>query len=292
MLTHPSSLKPVSLACLGSVLIGTSAIFVRMSELGPLSTGFYRMLFALPLLALWMGWEKKEGLTPTLFPKKELLALILAGSFFAADLALWNWSIDHTTIVNSTLFNNTAAFFVPLILWVCFREKQPLKFIIAAIICFIGCIFLVSDSVSVSFKNLWGDLVALASGVTVALYLVALQRIRNDVSTGLLMCWTGGFSMLFLAFFSYVFGESFWPLTFKDVISILGQAILVHALGQSLLAYSLGKIPASYAALILFLAPVTAAILGWAFYAETLSLIKILGMGLIMVSIIAARKRS
>jgi drug/metabolite transporter (DMT)-like permease len=290
MLSNSPLLKPILLACLGSILIGTSAIFVRLSELGPMTTGFYRMLFSLPLLAIWMGWEKREGLILSLFPIKEFLGLILAGAFFAADLALWNWAIDRTTIVNSTLFNNTAAFFVPLIMWVFFREKQSLRVIMAALACFIGCIFLIGDNFSISIKNLLGDIVALCSGVTVALYLITLKRIRDEVSTGLLMFWTGGFSVIFLAFCSHIFGEVFWPLTFKDLASVLGQAILVHALGQSLLAYSLGKIPASYAALILFLAPATAAFLGWVFYAETLSLIKILGMILIMVSIIAITK--
>jgi len=185
MLNKPSSLKPILFACLGSALIGSSAIFVRVSELGPITTGFYRMLFALPLLALWMRWEQKKGMLQNLFPAKGIIGLILAGAFFALDLALWNWSIDHTTIVNSTLFNNTAAFFVPLIMWVFFQEKQSLRFILAALTGFIGCVCLVSQSFSISFMTILGDVVALGSGIMVALYLIAIHRIRENVSTGL-----------------------------------------------------------------------------------------------------------
>lgn len=285
-------IKAILLACLGSVLIGTSAIFVRLSDLGPITTGFYRMLFALPFFALWLGREKREGILPTIFPTKGIIGLVLAGAFFAFDLALWNWSIDYTTIVNSTLFNNTAAFFVPLIMWVVFREKQSFRFIAAATTGFIGCLFLVGDSISIGFKNLLGDLVALGSGLMFALYLVSIQRIREEISTGFLMFWVGGLSFLFLGFFSYACGESFWPLTFKDMISVLGQAVFVHVIGQSLMAYSLGKIPAAYAAVILFLAPVTGAILGWIIYAEALSFVKILGMALIMLSIVSVKKGS
>ena len=249
------------------------------------------MLFALPLLALWMRWEQKEGMLQNLFPTKGIIGLILAGAFFALDLALWNWSIDHTTIVNSTLFNNTAAFFVPLIMWVFFQEKQSLRFILAAITGFIGCVCLVSQSFSISFMTILGDVVALGSGIMVALYLIAIHRIRENVSTGFLMFWTGAFALIFLFFLSYIFRESFWPFTMKDTVSIFGQAILVHVAGQGLLTYSLGKLPATYTALILFLAPVTGAVLGWIIYAEALSFIKILGMVLIMASIIAVRKR-
>lgn len=285
-----SALKPLFLACLGSILIGSSGIFVRLSDLGPITTGFYRMLLALPLLALWMGWERKIGLFSEFLPANGRLALLFAGAFFALDLALWNWAIDHTTIVNSTLFNNTAAFFVPLIMWVFFKEKQSLRFIMATSIGFVGCFCLIGTSFSISFKNLLGDIVALGSGIMVALYLIFLHRIRGGVSTGLLMFWTGLSSLLFLGVLSFVSGESFWPLTYKDGISFFGQAVLVHVVGQSLLAYSLGKIPATYAALILFLAPVTGAVLGWAIYAEALGSLEIVGMILIMVSIMAIRK--
>lgn len=292
MLQSRSSLIPMVLMCVGSILIGCSAVFVRLSDLGPMTTGFYRMLFALPFLAMWMKWERAESPPLERLLTKDMVGLALAGAFFALDLALWNWSIDHTTIVNSTLFNNTAAFFVPLILWVVFGEKQSLRFILATLTGFSGCVFLIGESFTISFETLLGDIIALLSGVLVALYLITLQRIRDRVSTGFLMFWTGGFSLVFLALFSYLSGEAFWPLTVKDVLSVLGQAILIHTIGQSLLAYSLGRIPATYAALILFLAPVTGAILGWVFYAESLSFVKLFGMALIMVSIVAVKKKN
>jgi len=294
MLKNSPTLASILLMCLGSILIGSSAIFVRLSDLGPLTTGFYRMLFALPLLVVWMRWEKEEQTQPShnrLF-LSDFWGLVIAGAFFAIDLALWNWSIDHTTIVNSTLLNNTAAFYVPLIMWLVFKEKPSPRILIAAAIGFLGCSFLVGESFSISLKNLLGDMVALLSGLMVALYLISLKHIRDRVLTGFLMFWTGGCATLFLGFFSYLAGEGFWPLTLKDFVSIFGQAVLVHALGQGLIAYSLGKIPAAYAAIILFLAPVTGALLGWMLYAESLSMAKLFGMALVMVSIVAVRKKS
>lgn len=292
MQTNRVSIGPVLLACFGSIFIGSSGIFIRLSDLGPITTGFYRTLFALPFLALWMRWEQQKGLIQHIFPKRDYLGLLGAGIFFALDLTLWNWSIDHTTIVNSTLFNNTAAFFVPFFMWIVFRQKQSLRFLLTATVCFLGCICLVGDSISVNLTYVWGDVVALVSGTMVALYLIALRRIREDISTGFLMFWTGLLALLFLGGFALLSGESFWPLTWKDIISISGQALVVHVLGQSLLAYSLGKIPANYVALILFLAPVTAGVLGWAFYDETLGFLKIVGMLLIVVSIMSLKRNT
>lgn len=292
MLKNMTQLQAIFFSCLGSALIGSSAVFVRLSDLGPITTGFYRMLFALPLLGVWMMWERHEKIISSVLPIKHGGVLFLAGAFFALDLALWNWSIDHTTIVNSTLFNNTAAFFVPLIIWIGFNQKPTLQYSLAALIGFVGCICLIGESLSISYANLLGDMVALLSGFVVALYLVALKFIRADTATGFIMFWTGFVAAIFLFFLSYLFGEALSPLTLKDIISVFGQAILVHAFGQGLLAYSIGKIPANYTAVILFLAPVTGALLGWVVYDEVLNTIKIIGMILIMVSIVAVKTKA
>lgn len=281
----------ILIACIGGLLIGSSAIFVRASDLGPMTTGFYRLLFALPFLYLWMNWEKKNysDRKPTLV-KSDYLSLILAGLFFAVDLAFWNWSIDYTTIVNATLFNNTSAFFVPLFMWLIFSEKISLRTLFLAIFGFSGCILLVSESFTISINNLIGDLVALLSGLMVTSYVIAVKRIRGRLPTGLLMFWTGVISLLGMGIFGILFGESFYPLTRNDWISVLGQAVLVHSIGQGFLAYSFGKISASSGALIMLLAPVTAAVLGWIIYGETLSITKIIGIFIIMGSVIAVRR--
>ena len=144
-----SQFQAVLLACIGSALVGSSGIFVRLSDLGPISTGFYRMLFALPLLAAWTAFEYKGALVPSFFPRKHLLGLFLSGLFFTFDLALWNWSLDYTTIVNSTLLNNTAAFFVPLIMWIWVGQKPSARSIITGSIGFLGCMLLAGESFSV-----------------------------------------------------------------------------------------------------------------------------------------------
>ncbi len=285
------SLFPILAAILGSIFIDSSGVFVRLSNLGPIVTGFYRTLFSVPFLFLWILWEKKTKHSPSLLPQTAYGCLIAAGLFLALDLILWNWSIEYTTIVNSTLFNNTAAFFVPLFMWILYKEKLSSLYFFAVLICFIGAICLLANSLSISLNNVRGDCVALASGMLLALYLISLKRIREEITTGLLMFWTGLFSLVCLGIFAHFAGESFWPMTLKDAVSIFSQALLVHVLGHGFLAYSLGKIPANYVALLLFLGPVTAGILGWAIYDEHLGLLKIAGILLIVLGVIAAKRK-
>ena len=105
------------------------------------------------------------------------------------------------------------------------------------------------------------------------------------------MFWTGISSLIGLAFFGFIFKESFWPLTDYDLVSIVGQGFFIHVIGQGCLAYAMGRIPPSYSALIMLLAPVTAAFAGWVIYSESLTPLKIIGIIIIMSSILAVRRK-
>src|SRR5262252_9847910 len=53
--------EPAALIALfaGALAIGSSGIFVRLSETGPTATAFWRGAFALPFLALWAWLERR-----------------------------------------------------------------------------------------------------------------------------------------------------------------------------------------------------------------------------------------
>ena len=76
---------------LGALCIAFAPIFVRLSELGPSATAFYRLLFSLPVVWIWMGLERKNGcLNSRPVRWQDYLLLSLAGLFFACDLAIWD----------------------------------------------------------------------------------------------------------------------------------------------------------------------------------------------------------
>src|SRR4030095_13807923 len=75
----------------GAVAIATSALFVKVSETGPVATAFWRVALALPVLWTWSlivrGSEHTEDF------RRNRGMLLAAGLFFAGDLAVWHWSI-------------------------------------------------------------------------------------------------------------------------------------------------------------------------------------------------------
>src|ERR1043165_6291474 len=114
----------------GATGIGFAPVLVRLSETGPTATAFFRLLFALPLLWLWAGIDRRQ-VTSFRQPasRRDFLLLALGGLFFTADLSIWHWSLQFTTVTNSTLITNIASVFVTLGAWMLLGEKITKRFV-------------------------------------------------------------------------------------------------------------------------------------------------------------------
>ena len=73
----------------GACAISFAPIFVRASALDPTATAFYRFLFAIPFIWLWLGLEGRRDTVTHRRPAglKDRARLMLAGLFFAGDMA-------------------------------------------------------------------------------------------------------------------------------------------------------------------------------------------------------------
>src|SRR5688572_4831988 len=85
----------------GAVLIGFVPLGVRLSELPPLSTAFWRFALAIPLLAVLAARAPRGA------PVRPGL-LLAAGLAFSADIGCFFLSIGATTTANATLLSNAA----------------------------------------------------------------------------------------------------------------------------------------------------------------------------------------
>src|SRR5262249_53470639 len=131
----------------GAILICFSAIFVKLSELGPVATGFYRMLLALPIFALWMVQERRLRSARRLpRVRAEWWELALCGFFLAADLAVWHWAIRMTSAANATLLGSMAPIYVALAGWLFFSERFRPLFLVGLALAIIGAALLLGVS--------------------------------------------------------------------------------------------------------------------------------------------------
>src|SRR5262245_15366383 len=185
----------------GAVGIAFAPIFVRLSEVGPSATAFYRLFLAWPVLWLWWLRERDKPDAP-IQPAgpKDYRQLGLAGLLFAGDLALWHWSIQLTSVANATLLANFAPILVTLGARILFSEKITRTFLLGMTVALAGSAMVVGNSLSMTAEHVAGDLVAMSTAVLYAGYMLSLKHLRRSFSTATILTWSGlsAFPTLFL----------------------------------------------------------------------------------------------
>lgn len=275
---------------LGATAIGFSPIFVRLSELGPLATAFWRLALAIPLFWAWTVVAARRNGTPQAMPPGSRKRLIIAGLLFTGDLATWHWSIHLTTVANSTLFANFAPVFVTFGAWAIFGDRPKPIFLAGLALTVLGATSLIGSSFSISTDHALGDGLALVTAVFFGSYLLAIADLRARVDAPRIMLWSSLVTAIALLPIALVSGEAILPATLEGWLVLAGLAWISQAAGQGLIAEGMGHLPASFSSLVILVEPVAAAILGWLILNETLGVIEGIGAGLILAGIMVARR--
>jgi len=267
----------------GAAAIGSSALFVKVSETGPISTGFWRVFLALPVLWAWAAFDRWQR---TKSPSRaDVRLMILAGIFFAGDLALWHWSILLTSVANATLLANCAPILVTLAAWLLFRRRPRAQFLAGLATAIIGMFMLLRGDFHIGGNALLGDALGLLTAVFYAGYQITVTRARRAVATGTIMAVSGTITALMLLPVAVISGERLLPLTGHGWMLLLGLALMSQVAGQSLIAYALAHLPGTFASVGLLLQPLIAAALAWVLLGETLTALAIAGAVLVLIGI-------
>ncbi len=287
--------RPALIALLaGAVLIGSSPIFVRLSELGPMATAFYRPFLAVPVLALWMALDRRRGeaVSPRPAGAGDYLRLLLAGAFFAGDLAFWHLSILNTSVANATLFANFAPIFVTLGGWMLFRHRVTRLYLAGMALSIAGAAVLAGGSLAREPANLVGDGYGIITAMFLACYILAISRLRAGFSAATIMVWSSIGTAAVLLPVAWASGEGLVAVTLYGWAILIGLALLCHAAGQGLIVYALAHLPAAFSSVGLLVEPVAAALLGWMILAEAISSWQAAGGAIILWGILLARRGS
>jgi drug/metabolite transporter (DMT)-like permease len=278
----------------GATGIGFAPVFVRLSEVGPSATAFYRLLFALPWLwlATLIHSSSKRASASQLSARVNGSWRLcgLAGLLFAADLAFWHWSIQLTSVANSTLLTNCAPFFVMWGARFLFSERITGWLILGMAVACIGAALLVGASFHLA-HHFVGDLLGLITAVFYGGYLLTVKQLRRSSSSVSILAWSGLVSCALLLVAALLSHESVRIRTARGWAILLALALFSHIGGQGLIAYALAHLPAGFSSVALLFQPVVAALLAWILLSEPLSGLQILG-GLAVLTGIAIASRT
>ena len=277
--------QSIALAALfaGACAIGTSAVLVKLTDVGPVSSAFWRVALAVPLL--WL-WARLSDATSSADERRgNLPILALAGFFFAGDLAFWHWSIVLTSVANATLLANCAPIFVTLAAWLLYRRAPRPRFVFGLATALAGMAMLLRGDFEHSGTALIGDALGIVTAMFYAAYQLVITRARRRISTARIMFVSGVVTAALLLPIALASGERFLPASAAGWAPLVGLALISQVGGQSLIAYAMAHLPATFSSVGLLLQPVVAAALAWVVLSEALTALAIGGGVLVLIGI-------
>ena len=268
---------------IANVALAFGPLFVRMTDVGPVAAGFWRLALATPVLfvvAVMMGSK------PIKSSRGLWWVLAIAGLAFAADLASWHIGIVRTTLANSTLFGNSATFIFPIYGFVAARLWPTRLQGLALLLAGIGGALLLGRSASLSSTHLVGDLFCLLAGVLYAVYFVFMARARERLAPIPALALSSIATIPPLLILALVLGEQILPGNWWPLIAL---AVISQLIGQGCMIYALGHLTPLVVGIALLIQPAVAAVLGWVVFDEKLAAADLFGAALVAAALVLVR---
>ena len=269
--------------------MGASPIFVRLADVGPFASAFWRTFLALPFLWAWARLDTGGAVDWTALSHPPVL---LAGLFFAGDLFFWHLSILGTTIANATFLATISPIWVALGAGLFLRERIGTGPLIGLALCMAGGLALLGNSYGFAPERLTGDLYGIATSVFFGAYILAMRRARTDCGAATLVFLSTAVTAACLLLVTLLLESAILPRSWSGAASLLGLALISQVAGQGLLAVAIGSLPAMFSALVIFIEAIAAAGFGWLILGEALGPAQLFGGLIILAGIWVARPRS
>ena len=280
---------------LGAVAMGISPIFVRLADVGPFASAFWRVGLALPLLWAWAQWDqrrakRKAALTPA-EKTRNLKLVAAAGTLFAGDLFFWHIAIMNTTVANATFLAALAPIAVVLGSWTLLGEKITPNILLGLALGLLGAGFLLGSSYKFAPEHLTGDIYGMITALFFGAYFLAVRPARRHMPAGVVIFRSSIVTAAILLVVALIMEDTILPGSAHGLVMLLCLALISHAGGQGLLAFALGHLPAAFSSIVILIEGVAAAVFGWIILDEHLTLLQLTGSLAIFAGIFFARPR-
>ncbi|MCP3889012.1 MAG: DMT family transporter [Desulfobulbaceae bacterium] len=246
--------QPIFQVLLGAFMISFSAVFVKLAQVSPTTSGFYRVFFGSIFLLLCTGYQRQI----TRLSAVQIFLVILCGLAFALDLFFWHESIMYIGPGLATLLSNFQVFLLTAAGFIFLGEKLKPRFLAAIPLAVIGLLLIVGfqwGSLDTNYKT--GIYFGLLTAVCYAIFLLSMRKIQmqNAHSHFFLLLLVSVVSSIFLGLKMIHAGDSFAIPDSTTLMSLLGLGLFSQTIGWVFIATAMPKIRASLTGLVLLLQP-------------------------------------
>ena len=257
------------------LILGFSAILIKLADVPGIVTVFYRMLVGSIVLAVPFFARRKQF---TRISPKGIKLTVVAGLFFGMDLAFFSTAIILGGATIPTLLSNTAPIWVGLGAVLLFKEKMTPGFWIGLLIALVGVVGVVTRFSSISFANReLGAVLGIVSGFFYAGFYLIAQRGRIFMDTLSFFWISTTSSALFLFFASIFMGYPLLGYSKQTFLIFIVFGLVIQVFGWVIISYVQGYIPAYIVSPTLLGQPLLTALWAWLIFHEHLFVSQIFG---------------
>ena len=161
--------------------IGVFCMKFSVREIGSFATALDRFWIATVVFFIWNqanAWwvQTADHQAPAPIVRgaktdyKTIALFVLSGITWAAILALWGYSLDYTSIANSTLIHNLSPLFTTLLGWLLLRHHFDRRFLFAVALTLLGVTVISFEDFQLGMEPFVGDMLALCSALFMGFY--------------------------------------------------------------------------------------------------------------------------
>ncbi|MBA2889145.1 DMT family transporter [Nonomuraea soli] len=281
--------RTVAIAVAGALIISTSALLVRLADVSPATSAFYRCAYAVPPMVL-LAWLERRRLGP--MPRRGLWLSWSAGVLFALDLLFWHHTIAYVGAGLATVLGNLQVFIVAFAAWAIFRERPSRNLMIATPVVFGGVVLIsgIFDSAAYGSDPGLGVLTGVATSLAYAAFLLLMKAAPQRTAGPLAHATT--VAAVAIVALSPLFGGAdltpSWPAHGWLLLLALGPQLI----GWLLITYSLPRQPAALTALLLLVQPMTTMALSAVLLGERPSWLQLGGCAVIVLGVLYGSRRA
>ena len=194
--------------------MGVSPVFVRLAEIGPFASAFWRVALAMPILFFWAAWEARDKRNNIKAGSASRRCRIAHRSVFRRRPVFSGiWRFCKPPLPNATLLSCLAPVWVVLLSGVIIGEPVERNAYTGLAFCITGAAFLIGPSLAVAPHRLWGDVFGFLTSVFFGLYFLAVRVARRTHGAGALIFMSTVITAIILLGVAMGTGQSLWPNT-------------------------------------------------------------------------------
>lgn len=252
-------LPPTLVLAVAVTAVSAAAVLFRLAEgVHPVVAAFWRTATVAALLAPSL----RRAEVRRALGRRDLGLVALAGFFLALHFWAWFASLQHTTVLRSTLLVCLTPVWAGLLEWAFLRNRPHLRFFAGIGVALLGVGLMSASLVSAGGGSLLGDGLATIGGVLSASYLLIGRSVRQRVGTGPYGALVCGATAAWLLPVALVLGAPLTGFSSQAWLALAGLTLGPQLLGHIGMNYAVGYLSAAVVSAAILLEPVGAAILG------------------------------